>query len=194
MASAMHASKARLDVAAVNLANASSDGFRRSVIQTRLGAAGLSTSTAIDPRQGALRRTGRTFDLAVASGGFFVRDAGGTVSVATSGSFARTVRGNFVDAQGRTLLAERGPLHAGDTATIDERGIVHEAGAAAAHIRLTPGTTLQSGYLLASNVDAIREMVDVLTAQRSFETAEKALTALDDARAKASNDVARVKA
>lgn len=194
MASAMQAMKARLDTAAVNLANASSDGFRRSLVRTRLGAAGLSTSTTTDPRQGSLRRTGRTFDLAVAGGGgFFVRDERGTTTAVTSGSFARDVRGDFVDAQGRTLLGERGPLRAGDPATIDENGAVRCGGEVVGRVRLTAGAAVQSGYLIASNVDAIGEMVEVLTAQRSFETAEKALSALDDTRAKASNNVARVK-
>ena len=58
---------------------------------------------------------------------------------------------------------------------------------------MTRGATLQSGFVLASNVDAIHEMVDVLAAQRAFETAQKALGALDDARAKAANELARVR-
>ncbi len=123
-----------------------------------------------------------------------MRDAHGATVVATSGSFTRTAHGAILDAQGRTLLGAHGPLHAAEPATIDERGVVRSDGAIVDRLRLTPGAALASGYLVASNVDAIREMVDVLTAQRSFETAEKALGALDDTRAKASNNVARVKA
>ncbi len=36
-------------------------------------------------------------------------------------------------------------------------------------------------------------MVDVLTAQRAFETAQKTLSAIDEERQKESNDVVRVK-
>jgi flagellar basal body rod protein FlgG len=43
--------------------------------------------------------------------------------------------------------------------------------------------------LEASNVDAIGEMIDVLAAQRSFETAQKVLTAIDKARERASTQV-----
>jgi flagellar basal-body rod protein FlgG len=194
MASAMQAMKARLDVAAVNLANASSDGFRRSVARTTLGTRGLATSTVVDDRVGALRRTGRVLDLAVAGGGgFLVRDAHGAIEVASSGSFARTTRGTIADDRGRILLGEHGPVRAAEPLTVDERGVVRSDGAIVDRIRLTSGAALQSGYLITSNVDAIREMVDVMTAQRAFETAEKALGALDDTRSKASNDVARVR-
>jgi len=194
MASAMQAMKARLDVAAVNLANASSDGFRRSVARTTLGPRGLATSAVFDDRMGALRRTGRVFDLAVAGGGgFMVRDARGALAIVRSGSFERTPRGAIVDGKGRTLLGDRGSLRGAEPLTIDERGVVRSDGAVVDRIRLTSGATLQSGYLITSNVDAIGEMVDVMTAQRAFETAEKALGALDDTRSKASNDVARVR-
>jgi flagellar basal body rod protein FlgG len=40
----------------------------------------------------------------------------------------------------------------------------------------------------------VREMVDVLSAQRAFETAQTTLSAIDGTRAKAANDVARVAA
>jgi flagellar basal body rod protein FlgG len=194
MASAMQAMKARLDVAAVNLANASSDGFRRSIARTTLGARGVATSTVVDDRLGALRRTGRVLDLAVAgAGGFMVRDARGAIVIAKSGSFVRSTRGAIADGQGRTLLGERGPLRAPEPLTIDERGVVRCDNAVVDRVRLTTGASLQSGYLITSNVDAIGEMVDVMTAQRAFETAEKALGALDDTRSKASNDVARVR-
>jgi flagellar basal body rod protein FlgG len=44
-----------------------------------------------------------------------------------------------------------------------------------------------------SNVNTIGEMVDVLDAQRSFETAQKALASIDETRAKAANEVARLR-
>jgi flagellar basal-body rod protein FlgG len=59
---------------------------------------------------------------------------------------------------------------------------------------LPPGATVQSGFLEGPNVDAVHEMVDVLDAQRAFETAQKTLSALDEERQKDANDVARVKA
>jgi flagellar basal-body rod protein FlgG len=52
---------------------------------------------------------------------------------------------------------------------------------------------VQSGFLEGANVDAVREMVNVLEAQRAFETAQKTLGAIDEARQKDVNDVVRVK-
>jgi len=44
---------------------------------------------------------------------------------------------------------------------------------------------------LPNNVDAIAEMIDVLAAQRSFESAQKAVTAIDRSREKAA-EAARI--
>jgi flagellar basal-body rod protein FlgF len=194
MATAMHAAKVRLDVAAGNLANVSSDGFHRRVTRASLTPGGLVAASTVDAAQGPLARTGRNFDLApVGSGGFFVRDARGHVVESRSGAFERDGHGRLVDAHGRVLLGRDGPITASADATIDERGTVREAGAEVGRIRLRPGTTVQSGFREASNVDAVHEMVDVLTAQRAFETAQKTLSAIDEARNKEINDVARVK-
>lgn len=196
MASAMHAMQSRVDVAAGNLANVSSDGFRRSVARVSFGPRGLSASSAEDASAGALRRTGRTLDLTVvgSAGGMLVRDAAGKVALVRSASFERGGDGEWRDGHGRSLLCERGELRAGADAAVDERGVVTEpGGAVAGRIRLAGGATLQSGVLEGSNVDAVHEMVDLLGAQRAFETAQKTLSAIDDVRARESSDVARVK-
>jgi len=49
----------------------------------------------------------------------------------------------------------------------------------------------QVGPQLANRVDAITEMIDVLAAERSFESAQKALSAIDVSRQKAA-EAARV--
>lgn len=196
MASAMHAMQSRVDVAAGNLANVSSDGFRRSVARVSLGPRGLRASSAEDASAGVLRRTGRTLDLTVvgSTGGMLVRDAAGKVALVRSASFERGGDGDWREGHGRALLCERGVLRAGADATVDERGVVTEPGGAiAGRIRLADGATLQSGVLEGSNVDAVHEMVDLLGAQRAFETAQKTLSAIDDVRARESSDVARVK-
>jgi flagellar basal-body rod protein FlgG len=193
MATAMRAARARLDVSAANLANVSTDGFRKHVARVTLGPAGLVATSHSDAEQGPLRRTGRAFDLAVAGPGtFFLRDAAGRVEPARSGSFERDAFGRLADERGRIVLGSRGALVVGADATIDARGVVREAGAAVGAMRLAPGTIVQSGFLEGANVDAVHEMVDVLEAQRAFETAQKTLSAIDEARQKDSNDVGRL--
>ena len=61
------------------------------------------------------------------------------------------------------------------------------------HLKTSPGTEVQTGFLEMANVDAVHEMIDVLGAQRAFETAEKTLSAIDEERQKDADDVARVK-
>jgi flagellar basal-body rod protein FlgG len=183
MAGAMHAAQARLDVSAANLANVSSAGFQRRVAHATLGARGLSVSTTPVREQGPLEHTGRALDLAAVGGTFYVRDAGGAALAERSASFSLDRAGRVVDERGRVLLGRDGPARAGADGTLDAQSL-----------RITPGATVESGFLERSNVDAIHEMVDVLSAQRAFETAQKTLSAIDETRAKDVNDVARVKA
>jgi flagellar basal body rod protein FlgG len=195
MASAMRAARARLDVSSGNLANVSTDGFARRVARARLTPQGLVASSAPDGREAPLKHTGRSLDLAVAGpGGFFVRDLDGRAVTARSGSFERDSAGRLVDERGRELLGVHGTLEASGEVSIDARGLVRDdAGQLVGAVRVERGTALESGFLQSSNVDAIGEMVDVLSAQRDFETAQKTLSALDDVRGKLSADVARVK-
>jgi len=194
MAGAMHAAQARLDVSATNLSNLSSAGFQRRIARATLGERGLRVSSSIDRSQGPLERTGRTFDLAATGGTFFVRDAHGKTIAVRSASLTPDASGALLDEGGRALLGTGGLIHAGSGATIDAQGVVRDAGNVVGRLRLTPGTNVESGFLERSNVDAVREMVDVLSAQRAFETAQKTLSAIDEARAKDVNDVVRVKA
>ena len=78
-------------------------------------------------------------------------------------------------------------------ATIDERGRVlandtdiHRA------IPLPHDSTLRSGFLEESPVDPIAEMVGIVNASRSFESAQKVVGAIDSLRQKNASDVARV--
>lgn len=196
MASAMHAARARLDVSAANLANVSSDGFQKRVAHATLSDRGLTTRNEADVTHGPLRHTGRNFDLATfGEGGFFVLEAHtGRIVEERSAAFERDAAGHLIDRQGRVLLGEHGPIVAGADATIDARGIVSDASADVGRVRLRSGAAVQSGFLEGSNVDAVREMVDVLAAERAFETAQKTLTAIDDVAAKETNELGRVKA
>ncbi len=162
----MAAAKTRLDIATENLANGSSDGFRKARARGSLTERGVRIDAVRDFEQGALRRTGRADDCAIAGGGYFVmRDAAGRLSHSRNGAFVRDRSGHLRDNAGRTF----------------------------AGTHLAPGASVRSGFLESSNVDAIGEMIDVMTAQRSFETAQKTLSAIDQTRDKASNELARLK-
>jgi len=192
--SAMSAARSRLDVAAANLANGSTVGFRKSTLRGFLSAAGVQLERRVDDAQGALRRTGRDFDLAIVGrGSFQLRAADGRVHGSRSGAFSRDRFDRLVDDAGRVLIGTRGPVCVPDGAHIDASGAIMRNGAVINRIALPAGSTVRSGFLESSNVDSIGEMIDVLTAQRSFETAQKVFSAIDQTRERASSQVAELK-
>lgn len=193
-ASAMSAARTRLDVAAGNLANGSTDGFRKSDLRGFLTAGGISMRRFSDETQGPLRQTGRPFDLAIdGKGAFRVRTADGKLQETRDGAFRRDRFDRLVDAGGRMLLGSAGPVCVPDGAKIDADGAVTRNGTFLNRIALPSASTLHCGFLEGSNVDSIGEMIDVLTAQRSFETAQKVLSAIDQTRERASTQVGALK-
>lgn len=193
-ASAMAAAKSRLEIAAGNLANVSSDGFRKQLARGTLSPQGAQIAAARSAEQGALRRTGRDLDVALAGAGTLtVRDAAGALTRIRGGSFVRDGDGHVRDTLGRVLLGAGGPVIAPPGAAIGTDGVVRLNGRELSRIPLPQGTTLHSGFLESSNVNAISEMVAILGAQRSFESAQKVVTAIDATRQKAGNELARLK-
>lgn len=193
-AGAMSAARARLDVAAENLANGSTDGYRKSAVRGFLTASGVTVRRIQDVSSGALRRTGRAFDLAITGAGTFrVRDARGELSATRAGGFVRDRFDRLVDGSGRVLMGGRGPVVVPDGALINENGAIVRNGVTLNRIPLPAGSSVRTGFLEASNVDAIGEMIDVLTAQRSFETAQKVLTSIDQTRQRAATQVGALK-
>lgn len=190
----MDAARTRLDVAAGNLANGSTDGFRKTDLRGFLRAGGVTMRRSVSSAQGPLRHTGRPYDLAiVGAGAFRVRDAAGHVTSTRSGAFSRDRFMRLVDDAGRVLMGARGPICMPDGAAVAADGSVTRAGRTLNRIALPHGSSLRSGFVEASNVDAIGEMIDLLTAQRSFETAQKVLSAIDQTRERAATQVAELK-
>jgi flagellar basal-body rod protein FlgF len=190
--SAMIAARTRLQIASENLANVSSDGFRRTLAHGILSPKGVSIARLPATSHGALRRTGRDFDLAiVGAGGFRVRTATGASTFTRNGAFTRERDGTLHDDAGGVLCGSDGPLHIPDGAQIDVHGAVRKDGRLIERLPLPPGSSVHTGFLESANVDAIAEMIDVLSAERSFESAEKVVTAIDGTRQK-SADMARI--
>ncbi len=193
-ASAMNAARTRLDVATENLANGSTDGYRKDDVRGFVTSAGVVMERSRSAAQGPLRRTGRDDDLAISGAGAFrVRDASGHITVTRSGAFTRDRFDRLVDDSGRILMGTRGPVCVPDGAHIDAAGTVTRDGHVLNRIALPNGSAIHTGFLEASNVDAIGQMIDILTAQRSFETAQKVLSSIDQTRERASTQVAQLK-
>lgn len=189
MASAMQAARAQLETATHNLANVSSDGYRRATSHLNLTAHGLVASETRTFEQGAIRHTGRSLDFAILGPGAF-HVGGGTTR---NGAFVTDRNGWLTDDRGRRVGGSRGPIAIGPRTTIGADGDVRANGRSVNRIPLPAGTRLAPGALETSNVDAIGATLEILNAQRAFETAQKVLVAIDETRQKAVNDVVRLK-
>lgn len=133
LAWAMVALERRAEVAATNLANASTDGFRRLVVVASSGppAALLreeggrlaqlgdlagppsGLADAVDLRPGPLETTGNPLDLAIDGPGWFLVLTPQGIAYRRTGSFHVGPDGMVVDPQGHALLAAGGPQGAG---------------------------------------------------------------------------------
>jgi flagellar basal-body rod protein FlgF len=189
MASAMRAAQAQLDTATHNLANAATDGFRRVQSSLALTSGGLVATESPGSMQGGIRETGRPLDLALLGPGAFRVGATET----RAGAFVRDRDGFLADRQGRRVHGLAGPLHFPEGAMVGPDGTIRDSGRMIGKLPLPAGTTVRSGALESSSVDSIGETLAILTAQRAFETAQKTLSAIDQTREKAVNDVVRLK-
>lgn len=138
-----------LDVAAQNLANASTVGFRglRPVFQQILAAAGAAAArpvivagTRADLGQGPLRATGGALDVALRGPGFLVVATPAGERYTRAGNLAVSADGLLVDAGGRPVLGDgaaplRLPRDAGAVA-IDAGGEVRAGGATVGRLRI----------------------------------------------------------
>ncbi len=189
MASAMQAARSQLETATHNLANVSSDGYRRAISHVALTERGLVAREVRSFEQGAIRHTGRALDFALLGpGSFRVGDR-----LTRDGAFSTDRNGYLSDDAGHHLAGAHGPIRIDEQTKIDSDGTIRSNGRAVDRIALPAGTRLQVGALETSNVNAIGESIEILTAQRAFETAQKVLVAIDDTRQKAVNDVVRLK-
>jgi flagellar basal body rod protein FlgG len=104
-------------------------------------------------------------------------------NVSTDGFRPETAHG-FLTAAGVTIARERARETPG---SMRAAGFIREPDGA---LRDTSGHRI-AGPRVSNGVDSIAEMIDVLAAERSFESAQKAVTAIDSSRQKAA-EVARI--
>jgi flagellar basal-body rod protein FlgG len=103
-----------------------------------------------------------------------VTDASGTQSVVGAIELARFPNPSGLSAEGENLLAATEASGTATTGTAGDSGF----------------GTIQSGFLEKSNVEMINELVNLITAQRAYETNSRAIRAGDEMLRKA-NEIAR---
>lgn len=159
----------RLDIISNNLANAATVGFKKESVTNQsfdnvltlkikdasenytdksIGTMSLGVKLGqayTDFKQGSLRKTGNTYDLALEGSGFFnvsVTDKNGKESIkyTRDGSFTLTEDGSIVDQSGNHLQSDSGNLTIpADTSdiTVDPDGSIYADGVLAGKIKIT---------------------------------------------------------
>jgi flagellar basal-body rod protein FlgF len=219
-ASALRYYERRQEIVANNLANANTEGFKAERIFARLvGESHPAPDTATDLRRGTLTETHDALDVATDSDGFFVVSTPQGERLSRGGSLQLSPDGTLIDAAGNAILGEKGAIRLGQgTVTIDRDGLVAVNGEAIDRLRMEtvpagtdvqhdagtlflPATTreplalgsrsVKQGFVEESNVNTVSTMVDMISVQRAYANAAKALTTLDGIRATISNELGK---
>ena len=164
-----------LDLAANNLANANTTGFRgeRVSFKSRMmtASANVSSRTAnsfgvlgsqrTDFAQGSLQQTGNSLDLALEGDGFFAVQSPTGIQYTRNGNFHLTRDGALVTGQGYPVLGTNGPVVLpGGNAEISSAGVISVNGDVAGELQLTtfdasvPLTPLGDAYFSAPEAAA----------------------------------------
>ena len=174
----------------------------------------------IDQTEGALEATGRDLDLAIQGDGFFVLQTPNGEAYTRNGAFTVGPDGTLVSADGFPVLSEGGPITLTDEkVSIGSDGMITMGTTSIGRLRIvgfdestelskvsgtiftaplnaapTPpvSATLRQGYLEKSNVDVMREMVEMIDSYRMFETGQKMIQIQDESLSKAVNELPRV--
>ena len=175
-----------------------------------------------DFTQGNMIETGGDYDLALNGSGFFkVTGEDGDTYYTRDGSFVVNQNGDLSTSRGEIVQGIDGPINIdGEDISIDMNGLVMVDGYIAGTLDIVDlgnreflrkigdnlyemagdveveeipfeGEVLQ-GYLEGSNVNAIGEMVEMITLLRNYEAGQKAIRTQDEMLEKASNEIGRI--
>ena len=168
----------------------------------------VMTGTRLDLSQGVLQRTGEDLDLALDGPGFFVLDGQDGETLTREGSFELTGNGVLVSQDGRPVQwrGNRGLLDPEvGSIKIDAAGFVVQAGLPVGRLRVidvpeTEGVEpddkggyriregasvvdsdaiVTQGFQERANVQTIDELVELIAAQRAFDSAGQAFRTID---------------
>ena len=169
---------------------------------------------------GAFDGTERPTDFALVGDVFFVVQTAAGERYTRCGAFYIDEAGYLTDGEGNFLLGENGPIYVGGlNFQVNELGDVLIGGTATDRIRVASfadngqlrkqGSNLYysleeplaaanthrvlQGVLETSNVDISREMVDMITVFRTYETNQRMLSMIDETAGKAVNEIGRLR-
>ena len=174
----------------------------------------------INFEQGNMEGTERDTDLALVGNAFYVVQTPAGERYTRCGAFYIDDAGYLVDGEGNYLLGENGPINVGGlhftvdvtggvwtgreyidrirVASFNDNGQLRKQGSNLFYSLEAPAAaaqpySIQQGFLETSNVDISREMVDMLTVYRTYETNQRMLSMIDETVGKAVNEIGRLR-
>lgn len=189
----------------------------------KLEMASILDEVRVDMSRGKIEETGSPYDLAIDGEGFFAVADGENVYFTRNGNFYRDSLGHLVTSEGYRILDIRGEpvqLDVDDYIAPDGtvRGPNGEIRSTIAIYRfdnpskleklgytmftpteesgppaLEENARLMVGFLERSNVDPLKEMVNMITAQRHYEISQRVITTTDTLLDQAVNQIGRLR-
>jgi flagellar basal-body rod protein FlgF len=163
---------------------------------------------------GAQFSTGNPLDIALSGKGFLSLEGGrytrkGDLQVGREG-YLMTANGRKVLGAGGPIQLPPGPVDISPSGEVRVNGsavdtlkivdfentaslaVLEDGEYATADKPVDSAASVASGHLESSNVDAVKEMVQMITTLREFEIYQKVIKAFDDAAGRINNEMARV--
>jgi flagellar basal-body rod protein FlgF/flagellar basal-body rod protein FlgG len=193
--------RAQHNVFSSELINAA--GARGSSFSQAINNYGILSGTRLDLGQGALQKTGNDLDVAIQGSGFFVVQTANGEMYTRNGSFQVSASGQLITPAGDAVMGDKGTISMlPGPVSISPDGTISSRGAVAGKLKIvdfppgTPlasaggtyysapakseipavGSTVQQGSLENSNVNPVSSIVELITAQRTAEMMQRALT------------------
>lgn len=179
-----------------------------------------TTHVTTDLRAGALKSTGRPLDVALEGSGYLVLQGANGPLLTRRGDLQVSAQGMLTAASGDPVLGEQGPIDIGTgTPVIDADGSVRVGGqlldrlqvvqvtneaalqylgnglfaqAQTAGVVVQEQSLLRQGFLEASNISPVGEMVQMMAAMRRFESGQRLVRGYDQMMEKAISELGRV--
>jgi flagellar basal-body rod protein FlgF/flagellar basal-body rod protein FlgG len=183
------------------LANAG--GASGSALNQAMNSFGIMSGTSMDQTQGTLQKTGNDLDVAIQGSGYFVVQTANGPVYTRNGSLQVSGKGQLVTSEGDPVMGDKGEISiVPGKVSISGDGTLSINGAVAGKLKVVDfpaGTQLTSvgstyyaapsnvtpqastsdvrqGALEGSNVNPVASMVDLVTAQRTTEMMQRALS------------------
>jgi flagellar basal-body rod protein FlgG len=190
------------------------NAYRKQEVQPigKLGLGVIVDTGYTDFSDGAITDTGNATDLAIRGKALFAVATSNGTRYTRAGNFQLDREGYLITKDGFQVLGENGPIMVNGKFSVSGTGEIIQNGQTIDQLRIVAptgmtkeGETLYTsdqaapaadyeiiqGSLEHSNVSSIRQMIDMISVSRSYDTNQRALAAQDETLAKAVNELAK---